>query len=373
VNKAMAHQGRRRCLTGRTIDVAPLAAVSLCSGTGGVDLGIELACGQAIRPVLYVEREAYATAVLARRMEEGALAAAPVWSDVKTLCSPAVRDYLRVACGGVVDLVYGGYPCQPFSFAGKRAGGDDPRHLWPWIARAVAEWRPALCFFENVSGHLSLGFREVVEELESLGYEVAAGLFTAAEMGAPHRRERLFILARSVRLPGGERAGRERVLKGSTPVVQPGGDGRREHEPGSRPDRRTVAERAGVPVADFGGGAIPPSTAGRTGDAERAAFAGAGPVGDAEWRGEPVAPDTDGPDDALALYPPGPADAAGWRAVLGRRPEVKPAVCVVADGPAAGLEHRNHALRAAGNGVVPQCVAAAFLSLFAALVEPDNE
>ena len=96
--------------------------LSVCSGTGGLDLGLRLAVPCA-RTVCYLEREAYAAAVLAARMEEEALDAAPIWTDLRTFDGKPWR--------GVVDCVLGGYPCQPFSFAGKRAGENDERHLWP--------------------------------------------------------------------------------------------------------------------------------------------------------------------------------------------------------------------------------------------------
>jgi DNA (cytosine-5)-methyltransferase 1 len=120
-------------------------------------------------------------------MEEKRLDQAPIWTNLKTFDGKPWR--------GVVDCITGGYPCQPFSVAGKKLGDKDPRHLWPEIKRLVEEIEPPICFFENVGGHLWLGFEEVANDLLRLGYQVKAGLFTAAEVGAPHKRERLFILA----------------------------------------------------------------------------------------------------------------------------------------------------------------------------------
>jgi site-specific DNA-cytosine methylase len=151
-----------------------------------LDEGIRLAAGQA-RSVCMVEREAYLAALLVKRMQEGSLAEAPIWSDVTTFDG-------RPWCG-VVDLITGGYPCQPFSQIGKRGGKTDPRHIWPDIARIINEVKPRACFFENVPNHLSLGFEQVNDELESMGFDVAAGLFSAEEVGASQPRERLFILA----------------------------------------------------------------------------------------------------------------------------------------------------------------------------------
>lgn len=185
--------------------------LALCAGIGGLELGIKLAHPPA-RCVCYVEGEAYAAAVLVRRMEEGCLDEAPVWSDVKTFDG-------KPWCG-VVDCVSAGYPCQPFSIAGKRLGEDDPRHLWPDISRIVREVRPSLCFFENVPHHLRLGFKEVRAELCSMGYRVAAGLFTAEEVGAPHKRERLYIMAHS------DRSGLERPKPTGTETSQQPAAGR---------------------------------------------------------------------------------------------------------------------------------------------------
>ena len=171
-----------------------LTGISLCSGIGGIDLGLKLAMGQQYSTVCYVEGEAYCASVLAARMQEGALCDAPIWSDVKTFDARPWR--------GGVDIVSVGYPCQPFSNAGKRAGADDPRHLWPHVARIIAVVKPAYVFAENVPGHVSLGLRDVRCDLQGLGYSVYAGLFSAAECGAPHIRKRLFILAHTNRRRG---------------------------------------------------------------------------------------------------------------------------------------------------------------------------
>ncbi len=170
--------------------LSPIRVLGLAVGGAGLELGIKGALGRigrTSRLVCAVEIEAYAAATLAARMAEGALDDAPIWSDVRTFDARAWR--------GVVDLVAAGYPCQPFSLSGKRLGADDPRHIWPHIARIVAECEPGLCVFENVVGHVSSGAREVIGELQAMGYHVAATLWTAEEVGAPHRRERFFIVA----------------------------------------------------------------------------------------------------------------------------------------------------------------------------------
>jgi len=162
--------------------------ISLCSGYGGIELGLRRVIPH-LRTVAYVEVEAFACTNLVAKIEAGRLDTAPIWTDIKTFNGQPFRDRIH--------LITGGYPCQPFSVAGKRQGAADPRHLWPYIERIIEAVRPVWCFFENVSGHLTIGFPEVYRSLRNLGYKVEAGLFTAAEVGAPHRRERLFILAYS--------------------------------------------------------------------------------------------------------------------------------------------------------------------------------
>jgi DNA (cytosine-5)-methyltransferase 1 len=164
------------------------SVLSLCTGYGGIERGLELA-GFEHRVIAHVEIEAYAAANLVAKMEQGRMVPAPIWTDLKTLPVDCFRDR--------VELITGGYPCQPFSAAGKRAGKDDPRHLWPWIREHIQAIRPFRCFFENVEGHISLGLQEVIEDLESLGYATTWGIFSAAEVGAPHQRKRVYILASS--------------------------------------------------------------------------------------------------------------------------------------------------------------------------------
>ena len=136
-----------------------------------------------------MEREAYAVANVVAKAEEGRLAPAPIHTDVRHFDGARFR--------GCVDILTGGYPCQPFSLAGKRLGSADPRHLWPAIARIIGDMQPAWCFFENVRGHVRNGLLEVLSDLDGLGYDAEPGLFSAEEVGAPHRRERVYILARN--------------------------------------------------------------------------------------------------------------------------------------------------------------------------------
>ena len=94
-----------------------------------------------------------------------------------------------------VDIITGGYPCQPFSHAGSRKGSGDVRHLWPHVREAIRTIRPDFAVLENVRGHVTLGLKEVLGEIADIGFDAEWGTFRASEVGAPHRRERIFIVA----------------------------------------------------------------------------------------------------------------------------------------------------------------------------------
>jgi DNA (cytosine-5)-methyltransferase 1 len=160
--------------------------IGLCAGYGGIELGLQRVI-PSLRSVALCEIEAYAIANLVAKMEAGLMDPAPIWPDLKTFPWGAFR--------GRVDILTGGYPCQPFSAAGQRKGKQDPRHLWPWIADGIRLLRPRICFFENVEGHISLGLSDVIEDLAGMGYRTTWGIFSASEVGAPHQRKRVFILA----------------------------------------------------------------------------------------------------------------------------------------------------------------------------------
>ena len=162
--------------------------ISFCAGYGGIERGLELA-GIEHRVLAYVEIEAFAIANLVAKMEQGELVPAPIYTDLKTFPSDLFRDS--------VDIITGGYPCQPFSVAGKAQAFDDPRHLFPYILDHVRTIRPAQCFFENVEGHINRGLESVLQDLEGAGYDSTWGIFSAEEVGAPHQRKRIFILANS--------------------------------------------------------------------------------------------------------------------------------------------------------------------------------
>jgi len=198
--------------------------IAFCAGYGGIERGLDLA-GLEHRVIAYVEIEAYAIANLVSKMETGQLPPAPIYTDIKTFPSEVFRDR--------VDIITGGYPCQPFSAAGKRKGGDDPRHLWPYIRKHVETIRPVQCFFENVEGHISLGLNSVISDLEEDGYSTTWGIFSAREVGAPHQRKRVYIMAN----PCGK------GLQGSSSSRNTGG---KEQEPNDKLATRRSSTQVGA-------------------------------------------------------------------------------------------------------------------------------
>lgn len=173
-----------------------LTSVEFCAGYGGLGLGIKAVLGERLLTIGYCELEGFAQANLVSKMEAGLLDVAPVWPDVRTFPYGKFRGLVDIACAGI--------PCQPHSHAGKRGGGSDERFLFDdWLA-GLELMQPKLIFIENVEGLLSskmpdgtLCIHWCVERLEGMGYHVEAGIFSASEVGAPHQRKRVFILAHS--------------------------------------------------------------------------------------------------------------------------------------------------------------------------------
>jgi len=169
------------------VDHPEVPTVEWFFGYGGNHLGLRRVI-PGLRLIAACEIEAFVNANMVSKMEAGLLDAAPCWSDCRTF--PAKPFKNRVA------LFIASYPCQGFSLAGKRLGKDDPRHLWPHVRRFEQTARPLWVFFENVRGHVSLGLSTVLSDLREDGYRTEWGIFSAAECGAPHNRERVFILGR---------------------------------------------------------------------------------------------------------------------------------------------------------------------------------
>ena len=155
-----------------------LTVGSLFSGIGGLDLGLERA---GMRVIWQSEIDPYACRVLAKHWPE-----VPNHGNIKEIDWDTIER---------PDVICGGYPCQPFSTAGRRRGEEDPRHLWPWVREAISRLQPRYAILENVRGHLTLGGLSVVGELAAIGYDAEWRVISAASVGANHRRDRIFIVA----------------------------------------------------------------------------------------------------------------------------------------------------------------------------------
>ncbi len=159
-----------------------MKVLDLFSGIGGFSVGLEKA---GFETVAFCEIEEYPRGVLAKHWPD-----TPIYGDVRKLTGKQLR-----ADGIVPDVIVGGYPCQPFSLAGVRRGEEDDRHLWPEVRRLVNEIRPAWCIFENVTGHISMGLDEVLSDLEAEDYAARPFVIPACGVDAPHRRDRVWIVA----------------------------------------------------------------------------------------------------------------------------------------------------------------------------------
>ncbi len=350
--------------------------IGLCAGYGGIELGLQRAIPD-LRTVALCEIEAFAVANLVAKMEAGLMDPAPIWPDLKTFPWEAFRDR--------VDILTGGYPCQPFSAAGQRRGKDDPRHLWPYIADGIRLLRPRCCFFENVEGHISLGLSDVIEDLAGMGYRTTWGIFSASEVGAPHQRKRVFIMANRI----GSRL--ERFTWNGDDSNQPGRV--KQEQNGSAcasglccwPSRPGEQQYGWEPPRVVGGLAHTASQRGgsESGDALHQGWttseAGTESLSqDAGWSdGAAIADDQptggDGAELADSHRVDRSAQAEGREhdrqaGPAGER-QAKPPLGGDADGPAGGLDYaelcvscdnRTDELRLLGNGVVPHTAELAF-------------
>lgn len=202
---------------------------SMCSGYGGLDMGLALALGP-VEHAWFVEYDKHPSAILAHRFP-----GVPNYGDVKTTDWTAVER---------VDWLTAGYPCQPFSHAGKRAGADDPRHLWPAVAHAIGVLRPGNVLLENVAGHVSLGLADVLADLSGLGYDARWGVVRAADAGAPHGRARIFIVATDTRSDDGRERPRLGGVVAGTAGAPTGVGSQRERHGDAVGDSRPVAPDA---------------------------------------------------------------------------------------------------------------------------------
>lgn len=276
---------------------------SLFSGIGGLDLGMERA-GLTVR--WQAENEPFCRKVLKQH-----------WPKVKRY-----GDVRRVKWEEAehVDCVCGGFPCPPVSVAGLRKGDTDERWLWPEFERCLRTVRPRWVVVENVRGllssHSGREFTEILRGLSDLGYDAEWGLISAASVGAPHRRERVFILAHSQRFGRGGGSAGCGESGGAQPQVE-------------------VTGRCGE-LADTKGGKC---------------------YRRLDTRGGRAGPSDDGADKygELPEWPPGPEERKQWAEIIQRWPELAPALQVKSGvcRMVAGVSYRVDRLRALGNSVVP--------------------
>lgn len=357
--------------------------LAICAGVDGIGLGLGIAV-PGYRTCCAVEREAAAAAILVARQKDGSLPPFPIWDCVTTFDGRPWR--------GKIQIVHAGIPCQPWSVAGKQLGTSDERWIWPDVLRIIREVEPGIVFLEEVRGFIQGGLGLVIRDLADLGYVGHYDIFSASEVGAPHKRERCFTIGvrwdrlayarreygelqqRSIRDEHPRICSRVALspLRGLGVLREPsGGDGQpdggdkgmgdagREYRELQQREIRAEHSRAGCALADPGDGLISQPRRGSQGRD------GAGSGG-----------------ESVPLFPPGPSDIEGWRRLLADYPWLAPAIseeeaqCLFrrnADGTTSRLDFdvtpRADRLRALGNAVCPLqcCVAFAILSKRAGL------
>jgi DNA (cytosine-5)-methyltransferase 1 len=291
--------------------------LDLFSGIGGFALAARWT--GVVRTVGFVERDPWCQRVIAKHWPE-----VPIHDDITTLTGDALARF------GRIDFITGGFPCQPYSVAGKRGGAADDRALWPAMAAVIAESRPAYVLAENVPGIVSMELDVCLADLEALGYACRAVVVPALGVDAPHRRERVWILAHDDR-GAARQPERVRGSAGQTVVGIGGADMANANGRGRWEPVRVDAVQGAFPAAE------------RQESASRIGPSGAN------------VPDTPGitkrkqanQADAIAVGRDARQVAGG-----GSRWQPEPALRRVVDGLPSELD--KHRLRGLGNAIVPQ-------------------
>lgn len=306
--------------------------LDLFSGIGG----LSIALSDWVRPIAYCEIDPYCQSVLLSRMFKGELPRSPIWDDITTF--PA-SDFTSS-----VDIIYGGFPCQDISVAGRGKGLEGERSgLFFEIVRLAKEIKPKFLFLENVPRITSLGGYEVIRSLTEMGYDCRWCVISAASIGALHRRERWFLLAHAKH--NGSYVSQER--KSSEASIHSCSQGTNEASKSQGMDSSTVLATESIPDSHSSGG----------------------------WENLRSAYDYEGEDGSNNMFKPfssssdvpysrcecsrlkdKPEWARDQSTGLYRIWETEPNVGRVAD----GIPHRAHRIRGLGNAVVPQQAKEAF-------------
>jgi len=284
-----------------------LTVGSLFSGIGGLDLGLERA---GMKVIWQSEIDPYCNKVLKKH-----------WPEVANHGNIKQIDWTTVKRP---DVICGGYPCQPFSTAGKRRGTDDPRHLWPWVRNAISALQPTYAILENVRGHLSMGGLQVIGELAEIGYDAEWRVVSAAGVGAPHRRDRIIIVA----YPNG--ASRQQQPKRQ---IQKSNIGRCSEDVADSASKCSDGRQCGKHRTQFKEKGLQKQT--RTGGTDVA-------------HADSVRPQAARTEQQAAIFTRG--DSNHYRHMATGQWETEPDVGRVAD----GVSNRVDRLRGLGNAVVPQ-------------------
>ena len=202
-----------------------LTHLSLFSGIGGLDLAAEMAGFETVGQCEWAD---YPTKVLERHWPD-----VPRWRDIRTLTGDSFYEKTGMR---TVDVISGGFPCQPFSQAGKRRGKEDDRYLWPEMLRVIREIGPTWVIGENVPGIINLALDTVLSDLENEGYEGQPFIIPACGVDAPHKRDRVCILAHAI--DGGCAMRRHRELQDFGTNGSEGADNRRRTPPAFAGERR---------------------------------------------------------------------------------------------------------------------------------------
>lgn len=292
--------------------------ISLFSGIGGLDLGVRDVLPT--RTICYVERGIKAARILAERASEGLLDEAPIYSDVKTFPTELFAGKVDI------DFLLSGFPCQPFSVAGKQSGASDDRNLFPDTIRIIRELRPRYVFLENVPGLVAHPyFGTILGELAEAGYDAEWGCFKASDIGASHRRERLFILANAT---GTGLQGQEHWISGD--ASKPSGELAHASHEGLQRYGAEYHDSQKRTVHTDGQGRNGVGSNTRRGSNELAHATGIrDQVKSIDPRESPEQPlgdcwELDRPE--LPEFPPGPGDPA-WEWIVEHYPELAPATC----------------------------------------------